>query len=72
MRIHSLVNVPGIGAGVNLSIGLPVMHGREDQCAGFDIAVIKLTDERSPPELQAHVADVAPRGGGGALPPSEI
>ena len=58
---HGPVKVLGIEAGVNITIGLPVVRTSVDHGTAFDIAGTGKADERSMLEAMRQAAELAPR-----------
>lgn len=61
---HGPIKVLGIEAGVNITIGLPVVRTSVDHGTAFDIAGTGVADERSLLEALRQAVDLAPKGGG--------
>jgi 4-hydroxythreonine-4-phosphate dehydrogenase len=59
---HGPVKVMGLEAGVNITIGLPVIRTSVDHGTAFDIAGTGKADERSLIEALRQGAELAPRG----------
>jgi 4-hydroxythreonine-4-phosphate dehydrogenase len=62
---HGPIKVLGIEAGVNITIGLPVIRTSVDHGTAFDIAGKGKVDERSMLEALRQAADLASKGGSG-------
>ncbi len=58
---HGPVKVLGLEAGVNITVGLPVIRTSVDHGTAFDIAGTGKADERSMLEALRQAADLAPR-----------
>jgi 4-hydroxythreonine-4-phosphate dehydrogenase len=58
---HGPVKVLGIEAGVNITIGLPVIRTSVDHGTAFDIAGTGKADERSMLEALRQAAELAPK-----------
>ena len=58
---HGPVKVLGLEAGVNITVGLPVIRTSVDHGTAFDIAGQGIADERSLIEALRQAADLAPR-----------
>lgn len=58
---HGLVKVLGIEAGVNITVGLPVIRIYVDDGTPFDIAAKAIADSRSMVEALHHAAEMATR-----------
>jgi 4-hydroxythreonine-4-phosphate dehydrogenase len=58
---HGPVKVLGIEAGVNITVGLPVVRTSVDHGTAFDIAGTGVADERSLMEALRQAAALAPR-----------
>jgi 4-hydroxythreonine-4-phosphate dehydrogenase len=59
---HGPIKVLGIEAGVNITIGLPVVRTSVDHGTAFDIAGTGKADERSMLEALRQAIDLAPKG----------
>jgi 4-hydroxy-L-threonine phosphate dehydrogenase PdxA len=62
---HGPVKVLGIEAGVNITIGLPVVRTSVDHGTAFDIAGTGKADERSMLEAMRQAAELAPKSSTG-------
>ncbi|MDB5377910.1 MAG: 4-hydroxythreonine-4-phosphate dehydrogenase PdxA, partial [Rubritepida sp.] len=60
---HGPVKVMGLEAGVNITIGLPVVRTSVDHGTAFDIAGKGIADEGSLVEALRQAAELAPRRG---------
>jgi 4-phospho-D-threonate 3-dehydrogenase / 4-phospho-D-erythronate 3-dehydrogenase len=60
---HAPVKVMGLEAGVNITVGLPVIRTSVDHGTAFDIAGKGIADEGSLVEALRQAADLAPRRG---------
>ena len=58
---HGPIKVLGLEAGVNITVGLPVIRTSVDHGTAFDIAGQGIADERSLIEALRQAADLAPR-----------
>lgn len=58
---HGPIKVMGLEAGVNITVGLPMVRTSVDHGTAFDIAGRGLADERSLIEALRQAADLAPR-----------
>ena len=58
---HGPIKVMGLEAGVNITVGLPVVRTSVDHGTAFDIAGTGVADERSLIEALRQAADLAPR-----------
>lgn len=58
---HGPIKVLGLEAGVNISVGLPVIRTSVDHGTAFDIAGTGIADERSLIEALRQAADLAPK-----------
>jgi 4-hydroxythreonine-4-phosphate dehydrogenase len=58
---HGPIKVMGLEAGVNITVGLPVVRTSVDHGTAFDIAGKGIADERSLIEALRQAADLAPR-----------
>lgn len=58
---HGPIKVLGLEAGVNITVGLPVIRTSVDHGTAFDIAGKGIADERSLIEALRQAADLAPR-----------
>jgi 4-hydroxythreonine-4-phosphate dehydrogenase len=58
---HGPVKVLGIEAGVNITVGLPVVRTSVDHGTAFDIAGTGVADERSLMEALRQAVALAPR-----------
>ncbi|HET9863221.1 MAG TPA: 4-hydroxythreonine-4-phosphate dehydrogenase PdxA [Steroidobacteraceae bacterium] len=58
---HGPIKVLGLEAGVNITVGLPVVRTSVDHGTAFDIAGRGIADERSLVEALRQAADLAPR-----------
>jgi 4-hydroxythreonine-4-phosphate dehydrogenase len=58
---HGPVKVLGLDAGVNITVGLPMVRTSVDHGTAFDIAGTGVADERSLIEALRQAADLAPR-----------
>jgi 4-hydroxythreonine-4-phosphate dehydrogenase len=58
---HGPIKVMGLEAGVNITVGLPVVRTSVDHGTAFDIAGKGVADERSLIEALRQAADLAPR-----------
>ena len=58
---HGPVKVMGLEAGVNITIGLPVIRTSVDHGTAFDIAGQGIADDGSLVEALRQAADLAPR-----------
>lgn len=65
---HGPVKVMGLEAGVNITIGLPVVRTSVDHGTAFDIAGKGIADEGSLVEALRQAVDLAPRRSQGAIP----
>jgi 4-hydroxythreonine-4-phosphate dehydrogenase len=63
---HGPVKVLGIEAGVNVTVGLPVIRTSVDHGTAFDIAGTGKADERSMVEAMRQAAELAAPEGAGA------
>jgi 4-hydroxythreonine-4-phosphate dehydrogenase len=63
---HGPIKVLGLEAGVNITVGLPVIRTSVDHGTAFDIAGTGRADERSLVEALRQAVDLAPRRGEGA------
>jgi 4-hydroxythreonine-4-phosphate dehydrogenase len=61
---HGPIKVLGLEAGVNITVGLPVIRTSVDHGTAFDIAGQGIADERSLIEALRQAADLAPRKAG--------
>ncbi|MBP0457926.1 4-hydroxythreonine-4-phosphate dehydrogenase PdxA [Streptomyces montanisoli] len=61
---HGPVKVLGLDAGVNITVGLPVIRTSVDHGTAFDIAGTGRADEASMVEALRQAVDLAPRRGG--------
>ncbi len=59
---HGPIKVMGIEAGVNITVGLPVVRTSVDHGTAFDIAGTGKADERSMLEALRQAIDLAPKG----------
>jgi 4-hydroxythreonine-4-phosphate dehydrogenase len=59
---HGPVKVLGIEAGVNITVGLPVVRTSVDHGTAFDIAGRNIADEASMVEALRQAAELAPKG----------
>jgi 4-hydroxythreonine-4-phosphate dehydrogenase len=59
---HGPVKVLGLDAGVNITVGLPVIRTSVDHGTAFDIAGKGIADERSMLEALRQAAELAPKG----------
>jgi 4-hydroxythreonine-4-phosphate dehydrogenase len=59
---HGPIKVLGIEAGVNITVGLPVVRTSVDHGTAFDIAGTGKADERSMLEALRQAIDLAPKG----------
>jgi 4-hydroxythreonine-4-phosphate dehydrogenase len=57
---HGPIKVLGLEAGVNITVGLPMVRTSVDHGTAFDIAGRGIADERSLIEALRHAADLAP------------
>ena len=57
---HGPIKVLGLEAGVNITVGLPVIRTSVDHGTAFDIAGKGIADERSLIEALRQAADLAP------------
>lgn len=69
---HGPVKVLGIEAGVNITIGLPVIRTSVDHGTAFDIAGTGKADERSMLEALRQAAELAPRDAADSKAPSRV
>ena len=58
---HGPIKVLGLEAGVNITVGLPMVRTSVDHGTAFDIAGKGIADERSLIEALRQAADLAPR-----------
>jgi 4-hydroxythreonine-4-phosphate dehydrogenase len=58
---HGPIKVMGLEAGVNITVGLPMVRTSVDHGTAFDIAGSGQADERSLIEALRQAADLAPR-----------
>jgi 4-phospho-D-threonate 3-dehydrogenase / 4-phospho-D-erythronate 3-dehydrogenase len=58
---HGPIKVLGLEAGVNITVGLPVIRTSVDHGTAFDIAGKGSADERSLIEALRQAADLAPK-----------
>jgi 4-hydroxy-L-threonine phosphate dehydrogenase PdxA len=58
---HGPIKVLGLEAGVNITVGLPVIRTSVDHGTAFDIAGKGIADERSLIEALRQAADLAPK-----------
>ena len=58
---HGPVKAMGIEAGVNISVGLPIIRTSVDHGTAFDIAGKGIADERSMTEALRHAVEFAGR-----------
>lgn len=64
---HGPIKVLGLEAGVNISVGLPVIRTSVDHGTAFDIAGTGVADERSLVEALRQAAGLAPKQGAPAV-----
>ena len=60
---HGPIKVLGLEAGVNITVGLPVIRTSVDHGTAFDIAGKGVADERSLIEALRQAAELAPKRG---------
>ena len=64
---HGPIKVLGLEAGVNITVGLPVIRTSVDHGTAFDIAGRGIADERSLIEALRQAAELAPKRGPAAV-----